>query len=64
MSKRYDCELETTGYSLRVSVFTENPLQVDALARQKAVERLKQVYGLARSSLDFKLTSVQEKRSL
>lgn len=61
LNKRYDCELETAGYRICVAVFTANRSEVESLARRKALERLKQVYGLERTDDELKLISVQEK---
>jgi hypothetical protein len=53
--------LEAAGYRLKLTVFAAHPTVVETLARQKAAERLKQVYGLTVSQNDFQLLLIQEK---
>jgi hypothetical protein len=61
LDKRYECLLEAAGYRLKLTVFAAHPTVVETLARQKAAERLKQVYGLTVSQNDFQLLLIQEK---
>lgn len=61
MDKRYECLLEAAGYRLKLTVFVPHPTKVETLARQKAAERLKQVYGLTVAQNDFQLLLIQEK---
>ncbi|MEB3103314.1 hypothetical protein [Ferviditalea candida] len=61
MSKRFECELETAGYRLKVSVFSERRSAVEVMARQRAVQLLKEMYGLNRRAADLNVITIQEK---
>lgn len=61
MSKRYECELETAGYRLKISVFSEEVSVVEGMARLRAVQLLKELYGLDRRAADFNIIAMQEK---
>lgn len=62
VKKRYECELKTNGYRLRIAVCTEEEAQIEVLARQRAAELFKQVYGTERSTANFVLVSIIESR--
>lgn len=64
MSKGYECKLETAGYSLQLSIWTDNPAEIESLARQQAARRLKQIYGVVRTQDQFKVIAIKEKLSV
>lgn len=45
MERRYECDLRVGDYRIRVNVFTDDPAQVEQLAREQAVERFKSLFG-------------------
>jgi hypothetical protein len=61
MKKRYECELETAGYRLKISVFSEEVSVVEEMARIQAMQLLKVMYGLNRRVADFNVIAMQEK---
>lgn len=61
MAQHYECELKTDGFRIRVTVVAEKRFEVESLARQKAAERLEQVYRLKRRASDFNVISIVEK---
>ncbi|MFC0213893.1 hypothetical protein ACFFK0_15790 [Paenibacillus chartarius] len=61
MSKRYECELETAGYRMKISVFSERRSEVEGMARLRDCQLLKVIYGLDRRAEDFNVITIQEK---
>ncbi|MBB6732804.1 hypothetical protein [Cohnella zeiphila] len=64
MMKGYECQLETEGYSLQISIWSDNPSEIESLARQKAALRLKKIYGVVKTQDQIKVVLVKEKPSV
>lgn len=61
MVRQYECILVADGYRIRVTIFTADQSSVEALARQRASERLKQIYGITKAPVEFVITEVMER---
>lgn len=60
----YECQLETEGYSLQIGIWSDNPSEIESLARQQAALRLKKIYGVVGTQDQIKVVSVKEKPSV
>jgi hypothetical protein len=61
VEQRYDCSLMLDGYRIRVTVLTADKAKVEEIARQKASERLKQIYGINKAPVEFVVVEVTER---
>lgn len=61
---RHECEVVTSGFRLRVNVFTNDPGQVEILAKMKAAEHLKKLLGLPATQMDIRVVSSECKSSI
>jgi hypothetical protein len=62
MERYFECNVETKGYDLRITIWTARVSEVEALAKQQAAFRLKQIYGVERAEGEFKVIAIKEKR--
>jgi hypothetical protein len=51
----------TDGYRIRVTVLTADKAKVESLARQQASERLRQIYGIEKTPVEFVVVDVTER---
>lgn len=63
MNQHYECLLETEGYRLKISVYSDGVFSAERMARQRAVRLLKENYGICRNEKAFKVVDVQKKSS-
>lgn len=61
MKPHYECELETDGYRLKVTVFSDSATSVEQIARQRAAQLFKEMYGMERSEAKFKVLAIRER---
>lgn len=61
MKPHYECELETEGYRLKVTVFSDSASSAEQIARQRAVQLFKEMYGVERSEAKFNVLAIREK---
>ena len=63
MKSHYECDLETEGYRLKVTVFSESLSLVELVARQRAAQLFKEMYRGERKATMFKVLAIREKSS-
>lgn len=61
VDRQYVCGLVADGYRIRITVFTSDRSKVEALARQRASERMKQAYGIEKAPAEFVVFEITEK---
>lgn len=61
MKPHYECELETEGYRLKVTVFSESVSSAEQVARQRAAQLFKEMHGVERNEAMFKVLAIREK---
>ncbi|WP_019007442.1 hypothetical protein [Cohnella laeviribosi] len=61
VDRQYECGLVADGYRIRVTVFTSERSKVEALAQQRASERMKEAYGIEKAPAEFVVFEVTEK---
>lgn len=61
MNRQFECCLVVDGYRIRVTVFTVDNAKVEGLARQRASERIKQIYGIDKAPVEFVVVEITER---